>query len=135
MKLFLLGFFENESVDVVARPRTVTHRRHGGLDRQLISPEFPTFLDTHSGLLPREDRINARIGSADLHPMFEIGHLLGIEALFRRHLKVRVMVANGLEAEALLRIARDQRRAGITAFGPAFAGVESQTALLLLPGT
>src|SRR5204863_9303594 len=71
-------------------------------------------------------------GRAHLDPAGDVVDDRGRQLLLRRHLEVGVDVPDRLEEEALLRVAGDDRRAGVAALEDLLAAVEPEGALQLL---
>jgi len=67
-----------------------------------------------------------------LHPGNEIGDEIVRELLFRGHLKVGIFIANGLDEQALFRLAGHNSGTCIAAFDGPLAGVQMKAALEFL---
>lgn len=86
------------------------------------------------GDLPAHDLLPAlRHRRAQLHPFFQRGDLVGAELLvLRRHLEVRVGVADGFDEQAFLHVARHDGGAGVAALEDGGGGIQREAALELL---
>ncbi|KAF0179756.1 MAG: hypothetical protein FD161_1098 [Limisphaerales bacterium] len=96
----------------------------------LEGPVFPHGGGVHAGF--GDGDAFARVGGAELHPLFERGDFLGAERALGRHLKRLVLPAHGLDEAALLRFAGDDDGAVVAAFLPAGLRVETEAGLLFL---
>ena len=69
----------------------------------------------------------------EFHPFLERGDLVGAELLvLRRHLEVRVGVADGFDEQAFLHVARHDGGAGVAALEDGGGGIQREAALELL---
>ena len=77
-------------------------------------------------------RLIARIGCALIHPRHKIRDD-GIRELgaILRHLGIRILVADALDEQALLRVAGKERRPGIAALAQSVTEIHAQPAFLL----
>ncbi len=73
----------------------------------------------------------AWVRSAHFYPLDQGFHLSGRELLLRRHLHVLVLVTDGLDEQAFVRVASDERRAGVATGEDGIAGVQGEAALHL----
>src|SRR6185436_6017207 len=110
----------------------IIHR--GSLQRpeRLERPVALPRLDVDALLGGGRGALPAGIGRAALHPRLEVRDHLGRELALRRHLELLVLVADRLDEEALVEVARDDGRAGLAALEQALARVDVELALQLL---
>ena len=74
-----------------------------------------------------------RVERPPANPVREVGNLLvGKLVALRGHLEVRVLVADGVDDEAVLGLARDDRWPRVAAVEHALAGVQHEAALYLV---
>jgi len=102
------------------------------LARGNVRPELPAFCDRQPSLLLGDGSTAAWVWRAHPDPGFERGDFRVRKLPVFRHLKIAIMVTHRLDQEALVRIAGNNGRTGITAGGPTFPGIEPQPALHLL---
>jgi hypothetical protein len=83
--------------------------------------------------LVRRRVVRAGVGRPHRDPFLEVGDLFCRELLaLGRHFEIRIVVADGLDEEALVGLARDERRAGVAALQHRVARVELQAAFEFL---
>jgi hypothetical protein len=73
-----------------------------------------------------------RVGGAGLHPPLEVGDLGVGQLLLRRHLHVVVVVPDGRDQQALVRVPRHDGRPGVAALEQGRPAVDQQPALGLV---
>ena len=102
---------QHKAVDAVTRPVASFHCGRLGIGDGLIRPQGRLVL-CH-GLRGALRQVRPRIRSAHLHPGDEIMHHGLGQALLWRHFEA--VVAQGLDDEAVIRLARNQGRSGLSA--------------------
>jgi hypothetical protein len=129
---FQFGF--DEAIDRVVGPRRVADVGDGGLADRLEAPPGAPFADDGLpvGVAARARRVVPRVGGTNRHPALQVGDLLGRELLVRRHLQGLVGMPDGPHQSALVRLARDEGRAGVATGAQGVAGVQAEATLLLV---
>ena len=128
LQAFLLELGEDERVDGRLDPCAVLHFGNGRLGDGLEGPVIAG-LARKSGELGRAAGRHRR---AHLHPLFEDRDLVVRQLAARllgRHRELGIGVADGLDQERFLEIARNDRRPFVAALEGAVAGIEDEAAL------
>ena len=112
----------NEGIDRIGGGRC-----GGGKGRTLEGHKRPP-VPRQLGEILFGDR-GARIGGAARHPVGQDGDLLVRQFLLGRHFEIGVRVADPLEEQALLRLARNNRRASLAALLPAAPRIKGEPSL------
>ncbi len=130
---------QDEAIERRASPSRIADAWQRRLARRLEGPEPAAVLDVDDSLLRPRPRpalggplVAVGIGRPDLDPLLEVGDLLIRELLLRRHLQVAVRVPHRLNQQAIVRLARHDRRPSLSAAQNAARRVEPQSRRLLL---
>ena len=118
---------QHEVVEFLHRPGSVLHRGGRLLLERLKGPVVASFLDIDLALDQPRGIFVTRVGGTHLHPLLERGNFRIGKLSLGRHF--HFLVADRLDQQALVRIARDDRRTVVAAHLPALLAVQHQPAL------
>jgi hypothetical protein len=123
---------ENESIDIGLRPRRIFHRRWRRRVQRLERPIRAMLIgDDHARR--RGGGFRCRPRCAGLDPLHERVDVLVLElGAAARHFRRAGEVFHGLNHQALVRVARHERRARVATLEHGLARIETKTVLRLL---
>src|SRR5262249_9278718 len=115
---------QNEAIDIVLHPGFVLYLRRRRFGHGLECPVILSLPTVRRSVSSRTR--GAGIRSAHPNPGDKIVDLRGWKFSVGRHLQSAVVVTNGCDQQAFLRIARNNRRTRVSAFFPTTLPIELQ---------